>query len=292
MNRITLSPRVRTAALLVYCVAHGMLVVLTHFTMRLSHLIPFLLPLALLEDDVKRFLIQWSPFYAVILFYDAFRGIADELGSRVDFWTLPVVERAWFGGVLPTVWLQQHLGAWLHGWAGTLLTGVYFGHFLLPIAVFYVFWRRNYPAFRLATRTIALLSVFGFLTFLIYPAAPPWLASRAGVIPHVEHILLDELREMFSGTRIPSVYIRLNPNPVAPFPSLHAGYPLVLWLCVREYAPRWQGLFLLNAAAVAFTIVAFGEHYVVDIVAGWVYAVASFYLVREGLAPPRAPKRR
>ncbi len=38
-------------------------------------------------------------------------------------------------------------------------------------------------------------------------------------------------------------------------------------------------IFLINWVMICFTIVAFGEHYVVDLLAGWLYALVSFWVV-------------
>lgn len=265
-------------ALVLYGVLLVLLVAMARFSLRLSYLIPLLLPLAIIQRNTKQFLVQWSPFYLVIVFYDALRGIADELGRRVDYTTLPAVERWFFGGTLPTVWLQACLNDLLGGWLGWAMTAFYFGHFLLPVVVCYVFWRRRRQAFRLTMTSIVLLSLMGFVTFLLYPAAPPWLASRAGVIPPVTHWITVQLTAMFAWDRLPALYLSMNPNWVAPMPSLHAGYPFALWLCVRRHAPRVAPWLFANAIIVAVTIVIFGEHYAIDVVAGWAYALLSVRL--------------
>ena len=261
---------------------------MARFSLRLSYLIPLFLPLAAIQRNAKQFLIQWSPFYMVIVFYDALRGIADELGTRVDYTTLPAIERWCFGGVLPTVWLQTHLNGLLGGWLGRVMTVFYFGHFILPVATCYVLWRRARQAFRLTMSSIVLLSLMAFLTFLLYPAAPPWLASRAGMIPPVTHWIMAQLKTMFAWKALPELYLSMNPNWVAPMPSLHAGYPLTLWLCVRRVWPRGQWWLFANVVVVAVTVVAFGEHYVIDLVAGWGYALVSVWIVQTLLRRERS----
>ena len=286
------SRTVARLAIVLYGVLLFLLAAMARFSLRLSYLIPLLLPLAIIQRNAKQFLVQWSPFYLVIVFYDALRGIADELGARVDYTTLPAIERWLFGGTLPTIWLQAHLNGLLGGWLGWVMTVFYFGHFLLPVAICYMFWRRDRQAFRLTMTSIVLLSLMGFVTFLLYPAAPPWLAGKVGVIPPVTHWITVQLKAMFAWDRLPALYLSMNPNWVAPMPSLHAGYPLALWLCVRRYAPRvgW-GLFA-NAMIVAVMITAFGEHYVIDVLAGWAYAWASVRLTETLLRREPRPSGR
>jgi membrane-associated phospholipid phosphatase len=77
------------------------------------------------------------------------------------------------------------------------------------------------------------------------------------------------------------VFYGVNPNGVAAFPSLHAGYPFLAFLVLRHAFGRVGWLALAYAAAVWWAIVFTGDHYVVDVLAGIVYAGAAY------LATPR-----
>jgi membrane-associated phospholipid phosphatase len=69
-------------------------------------------------------------------------------------------------------------------------------------------------------------------------------------------------------------------NNVAAMPSLHAGYALLVTLYLWRLVPRWaRPVLALYPAAMAFALVYSGEHYVVDCIAGWVYAGATFFAV-------------
>ncbi len=264
-----------------YVVALVFVDALTGFSLRLSYLIPLLFPLALIERDSKRFLLDWTPFYLVILAYDLFRGSADDLGQRVDFTTLPAVEKWLFGGILPTVWIQDNLLMVLLSWLGIVMEAFYFGHFILPVVTLYWMWRHNAQDFRWAMGSIVLLSMAGFLTFALFPAAPPWMASYHGVIPKIHKLVSFHIESLLPGNHWLEIYVQMNPNQVAPFPSLHAGYPLLLWLWSRRCFPRAQWFFLINVLVVCLTIVAFGEHYVVDLLAGWLYAWVSLIIMDQ-----------
>ena len=65
-------------------------------------------------------------------------------------------------------------------------------------------------------------------------------------------------------------------NPVAAVPSLHAAYPLLLMLFFWRSARRWRWLLPLYPLAMAFTLVYTAEHYVFDIILGWLYATVVF----------------
>jgi membrane-associated phospholipid phosphatase len=72
-------------------------------------------------------------------------------------------------------------------------------------------------------------------------------------------------------------------NDVAAMPSLHAAYSLLVVLFLWDLAParlRWvRPALALYPLAMAFALVYGAEHYVVDIVAGWAYAVAAYAAV-------------
>jgi membrane-associated phospholipid phosphatase len=67
---------------------------------------------------------------------------------------------------------------------------------------------------------------------------------------------------------------------VAAVPSLHAAYPVLVLLFFWGRARPWlRALLVAYPLAMAFTLVYGGEHYVFDVVLGWVYAVAVFAAV-------------
>jgi membrane-associated phospholipid phosphatase len=70
-------------------------------------------------------------------------------------------------------------------------------------------------------------------------------------------------------------------NPVAAMPSLHAGAALLvalfLWQSVSRAA---RAALLVYALAMAVALVYTGEHYVVDVLAGWALAVLAVLVAR------------
>jgi len=153
-------------------------------------------------------------------------------------------------------------------------------HFIVPPALAFFFWLTDMLLFRRFVRTYLALSFFGALTFLLFPAAPPWAASRAGVIRPVALISTDG-----SGSKVPGGSGLLLHNPYAAIPSLHAGYAMLVFLFVASYARRlrlrWPITIVaaLYPLAMGFCVVYTGNHYVVDLVIGFASAVGAFVLV-------------
>jgi PAP2 superfamily len=135
---------------------------------------------------------------------------------------------------------------------------------------------RSRDEFARFTGSFLLLSYAALATFVVFPAAPPWLASQQGYLPAVHEQVGVVLSAFPSHFRLPTVYQLFDPNQVAAIPSLHAAYPLLLLL----FACRFFGLRALVLApyvvGVWLAVIYMGEHYVFDVVVGGAYSVAAF----------------
>jgi membrane-associated phospholipid phosphatase len=65
-------------------------------------------------------------------------------------------------------------------------------------------------------------------------------------------------------------------NKVAAVPSLHAATALLIAMFFWSRTKRWRWLLALYPVAMAASLVYLGEHYVSDILLGWLYAVIVF----------------
>ena len=80
-------------------------------------------------------------------------------------------------------------------------------------------------------------------------------------------------------------------NEVAAIPSLHTAYP-VLILCFFWSRGGWiRSVCLLYALVMSLTLVYTGEHYVIDVLLGWAYAVATYVAVDRFRARRRRTRR-
>ncbi len=226
----------------------------------------------------RSFILDWIPFLFILISYDFLRGFADNLGARIHFADLIEIEQKLLG-FIPTLQLQNlFYQPGKLSWLDFLSAIFYFLHFALPLAFGFILWLYNRSYFKRFVTAILLLSYAAWLTFLAYPAAPPWMAGNEGYLPKV-HKIMDEVLRIFPDKwDLPTVYHRFNPNPVAAMPSLHGAYPLLVLLFALKFFKLRALPFLLYVLVSWFSIVYLGEHYVVDILAGALYAVI-FYLV-------------
>ncbi|HEX2883183.1 MAG TPA: phosphatase PAP2 family protein [Candidatus Limnocylindria bacterium] len=245
---------------------------------------------AVLLGRTRLFLRDWIPFVVIFLAYELMRGIADDAGFPVHVEDVAAIELAIFGGTLPTAWLQERMApAEGVGAAAIVATVLYMLHFALPVATGFLLWVWRRPRYHDYLAAFVLLSFAGFVTFLLLPVAPPWLAAQWGVLigtdgePLLRYLKPDAFAAIAEflgypdGNELSSyVFYGVNPNGVAAFPSLHAGYPFLSFLVLRQAFGRIGYLALAYAAAVWWAIVFTGDHYVVDVVAGIAYAWAVY----------------
>jgi membrane-associated phospholipid phosphatase len=236
-----------------------------------------------LRTRVPRFAVEWGPFVAVLFVYDRLRGFADGLVFPARELPQLRLEAALFGKPIPTVWLQTQLwhGANHLRWWDYLTWFVYLTHFFATLVVAAILWTWAHDKFSRFATMVCVLALTGFVTYTLYPAVPPWLAARHGTIGHSNrlvgivwhHVPIAHYGSLFEKGQSYA-------NNVAAMPSLHAGYALLVTLYLWRLVPRgWRPLLALYPPAMAFALVYSGEHYVVDCLAGWVYAAASFVAV-------------
>lgn len=234
---------------------------------------------SLLIRRTRQFLLDWIPFLFILISYDFLRGFADNLSTRVSYFPLIDADLAIFGGRLPTAYFQQiFYNPNNLSFLDYFSTIFYFLHFALPLGFGYLLWLHSRDYFRQFITSLLLLSFAGWITYIVYPAAPPWLAQEKGYITGVTKIIDVTLLTFPEKLKLPTVYHQFNPNPVAAIPSMHAAYPLLVLLFFFKFFKLKAVLFLPYVLSVWFSIVYLGEHYVIDIVAGALYAVI-FYMV-------------
>lgn len=233
--------------------------------------------------QTRQVLLDWLPFTAVLLLYDRTRGVADTLGLQLHEADILHAEQNLFGGVEPTLWLQQHLYQPAHVyWYDALCTLVYTSHFLATPVLAAVLWLRDRALWlRYITRVIAV-SVAGLVTYCVFPEAPPWLAARDGLSAPVARLSARGWTWLHLGN-VNTALARAQTdgaNPVAAMPSLHTAFAVLVALFVAmRFRSRWRWLAVLYPLAMGFTLVYCGEHYVLDLLAGVAYALAAHWLV-------------
>lgn len=228
------------------------------------------------------FLFDWGPFMVLFFGYEFMRGMVPYVSKNVHIWPMIHADQ-WLFGTIPTVFLQQHFYTPTHlHWYDYFLVILYICHFVTPMLVGFLFWLRDRAFFRKYALGLLLLSYTSFITFAIYPAMPPWMASGYGYLPPLQEVTGHVMSHFLPGpTSVPTIYSVMSPNPVAAMPSLHAAFPLLIYLFLVKKFGKWGLLFLPYVLGVWVAVLYLGEHYFVDVMAGAIYAVVAFALVEH-----------
>ena len=249
------------------------------------------------HGPIAQLLISWSPLSVILVAYAVAGWISapleegdgastNRVGAALHVLGPARADERVFGAV-PTVWLQERLVDGSPHWYDAVAALVYVTHFVsIPLltAVAWFCLRDRFTAWLVAVLTMSVVGIAGYVA---YPAAPPWLAAERGEIGAVErisHIGWDHLHLDAVG-RLTELG-QSGSNPVAAMPSLHAGAALLVALFLwPSVGARARAALTTYAVAMAVTLVYTGEHYVVDIAAGWLVATVAVVAARATGGP-------
>ncbi|BDG08959.1 phosphatase PAP2 family protein [Anaeromyxobacter paludicola] len=254
--------------------------------LRSDHLVIGLLGfLDVYNEKSRLFLKVFFPFILTGVVFDSMRyfywqGIA----GRVHVAEPYLVERAWFGvggRTLNEVFAERHwaLADLACGFAYLAYVGEY-----LALA-FFLFFRGRLARAGTFARAFLLVNVMGYVTYFVYPAAPPWYVSEYGLGParmdvHPTAAAAHRFDALLGTHFFDSMYSR-GVDVFGALPSLHVAYPLIAVLLAFRLAElRWARIpTVLFFALMCFSAVYLQHHYVIDAVLGAVYAVLALAAV-------------
>lgn len=226
-------------------------------------------------------IVDWAPLGLILLAYDFGRGAADSLGIGTNYRLAPRIDH-WLTGTLPSVWLQSHLYATSdHHWWNVPISILYLSHFFVSFIVLGVLWGRSRHDYHAYLARFLVVTATSLVLFVVHPTAPPWLASDHKVIGHVARTSILGLAQMHLHVAVYLVHEgAANVNQVAAFPSDHAAYSALPLLFFWSRSPVWGRVLLaLYPLAMGFMLVVTGEHWVGDVLAGWIVAVGANALI-------------
>ncbi len=251
------------------------------------------------HGPIAQLLIAWSPLSVILLVYWAAQWVTaplhgtspaatNRLGASLHVLGPARADASLFGAV-PSVWLQERLVDGAPHWYDVVAAPVYVSHFVAIPVLTALAWFRLRDRFREWLAAVLTMTVLGVAGYVAYPAAPPWMASVEGAIGPVERIsdLGWEPLHLDGVARLVELG-QSGSNPVAAMPSLHAGAALLVALFLWPSASRVVRLLLAAyALTMGVMLVYTGEHYVVDVLAGWLVAVAAALVGRRATRTPQ-----
>ena len=216
-------------------------------------------------------LLIWFGFLAA---YQVARGVADRDPARAftNGWRVIDIEQrlTGLGELTLQGWTQssrvlEALVSWTY-WNSEFT--------VIGLTLLWVYLRRH-DAFARFRNTILLANVVGLLGFWLVPTAPPWMFPGKGFVDGVNHS---------------SALLQTLGNSYAAMPSLHAADALIVaFFLVSTSRTIWaKALWMLWPVWVWFSVVATANHYLLDVLAGIVLAVAALLATAWG---PRLLRR-
>ncbi|MEY9948873.1 phosphatase PAP2 family protein [Kitasatospora sp. GAS1066B] len=240
-----------------------------------------------------RVLRDWLPVMGAVYAYSLLRGYGAHTPWAVHWRPQLEIDKVLGFGQVWSVRLQHWLYTPGHPhWYDYLFTVVYMSHFFAIFIVLAALWQRRHDRFTRLLVFYLALTFAGFATYMLYPADPPWLAAQNGHLPGLTRVVSDVLAQ----SHLPeagSIFENGSQfdNDVAAMPSLHASYPMLLALFFWPTAGRKMRVLLAAyPLLMAFTLVYGAEHFVIDVLMGWLYTAAVYYGLGR-LLDRRAAKR-
>jgi membrane-associated phospholipid phosphatase len=233
------------------------------------------------NEKTRQFLRTFLPCIITGALYDTFRITLPLLiDGRIHVAGPYVLDRKLFGiggGTFNEVFARHH-------WAiADLFAGVaYLGYVAeyLGFALL-LFFRGDTARARTFARGFLVVNVLGFVTYIAYPAAPPWYVTVHGMGPaplSSAPSAAGALRfDALLGVHVFAHTYQHSLEVFGALPSLHAAYPalaaMLVWKTAALRWARWPALGY--ALLVAASAVYLQHHYVIDVLLGLVYSAIS-----------------
>jgi len=151
------------------------------------------------------------------------------------------------------------------------------------VAAGLIWWRRRslFRHYALATATTFAIGLVGFI---LVPTAPPWLSDPDDVTRITHEVLRDTAGVSLGGDDGGTVArdgFWVEPNHLAALPSVHVAAAVLVFLALRSFGRVALAVGAVYAVAMSYSVVYLGEHFVIDVVLGWVVALVGWRLARR-----------
>ncbi len=211
--------------------------------------------------------LQLAIWFGFLGLYQVVRGVADRNPTKA------------FENGLGVIRIEEHVGNLFELTAANVVAGSHVLMFLVSwtywnseftvvgLTLLWVYLRRN-EAFTRFRNWVLLANTIGLVGYVIVPTAPPRMFPTFG--------FPDTLAD-FGGLNHGSGLVELAANPYAAMPSLHAADALIVGISLALVCRTcWaKAVWLLWPAWVWFAVMATGNHFWLDILAGIVVAALA-----------------
>ena len=224
-----------------------------------KYLILFFQPLLKIFRDWFPFLLLSACYYSLFnnLILRVNPHLADSTLSKIDAWILG--NQASF---LLEPFLRPRLTDFLYL--------IYFSHVcVFPGVALYFYLKKKGQAFRRIMMGFLTIMLLGITSYILVPAAGP------------ETFFANQYKRDLTGQKLiqtADYIIRTGHVGYDCFPSLHVGIPLLIALYLRNYRKKAFIPVLIYVALMCCATIYLRYHYVVDVLAAFIYAPIAYRL--------------
>ncbi len=215
--------------------------------------------------------------------YDAITNFAPlRLHAAVSHGEGVLAAERWLG-IAPELRLDRWLAG--HHTVGLLVSDYYDNaHFIVTLGLLGWLWARRADIYRPLRNVLVLTNVIAFAVFWLYPVAPPRMLGADG--------FSDVVASTHAFGSWHTGALASAANQLAAMPSLHMAWAAWCALVLWRLSPRvWvRAAAVLYPCMTALAVVATGNHYVLDVLAGIATLAVAMLIeatILRKIRPPR-----
>src|SRR3954467_9128837 len=173
----------------------------------------------------------------------------------------------------------------VHSWAAIPADYWYAAaHYVVTLFVLVWLYRKGSAHYTPARWALVVSCVIALACYLLLPTAPPRMLSG-----YTDIMSMHAADGWWSTDASAPKGMGGLTNELAAFPSLHAGWALWVALVVRRSTRNYwaRGLAWMHMVITAVVVIGTGNHWILDVAAGWALVIVAMWLVAPWFADSR-----
>lgn len=244
-----------------------------------------------LSFPTRKFITGFSVFIIFWIIFDYMKAFPNYQYNTVHIKSLYTAEKTLFGipsfnAILtPNEYFLEHTNTF-----SDVISGIFYLCWMpLPLIFATYLFFTNRTQFMYFSLTFLFVNLIGFIGYYLYPAAPPWYIQQYGFVFHAHTpgntAGMSRFDHYFKVHIFKALYAKSS-NVFAAMPSLHSSYPLIVFYYgLKNKLGIVNLLFATIMVGIWFAAVYSSHHYLLDVIAGIITAIAGIILFNKFIIP-------
>ena len=237
------------------------------------------------SEKSRKFILAFSIFIIFWILYDSMRILPNYEVSEVHIKEPYNIEKLLFGIrysgnlITPNEFFLHNNNNFLD-----FLSGFFYINWMpVPLGFGIYLYLTNKKLFIEYSLAFLFVNIIGFIIYYIYPAAPPWYVQNYGFDLHIgvsgNRAGLERFDNLIGIPVFKAIYNK-NANVLAAMPSLHSAYPVVVlyYAFKKRVNILTKILLVIFLFGIWFSAVYSSQHYIIDVLAGFLVAIFSIFI--------------